>query len=77
MFQSIGFLINPDIPFRLLDPELRGARTLTFYEELLDSEWAEPFLGELGYTKDDARALGLSEEQIRELRSRYPGLAWW
>ncbi len=56
-----------DIPFGLLDPELRGARTLTFRDEVMDSELPLEALEEAGYTKEKLRALGFSEADIREL----------
>jgi len=56
-----------DIPFRLLDPELRGGRTLTFREEVMDSELPLEALEEAGYTVEKLQALGFSEADIREL----------
>jgi len=56
-----------DVRFRLLDPELRGARTLTFREEVMDSGLSLEALEEAGYTEEKLRALGLSEDDIREL----------
>jgi len=56
-----------DISFRLLDPELRGARTLTFRDEVMDTGLKLQDLEDAGYTKEKLQALGFSEDDIREL----------
>ncbi|MHC5034972.1 MAG: hypothetical protein ACYTFZ_08040 [Planctomycetota bacterium] len=53
-----------DIPFRLLDPELRGARTLTFREEVLAAGFDYEYLQEAGHTPENLEELGFTPEDF-------------
>ncbi|MCK4284406.1 MAG: hypothetical protein KAX44_08825, partial [Candidatus Brocadiae bacterium] len=59
-----------DLPFRLLNPELRGAATLTFREEMMDSWLNLRDLEEAGFTKEKLLELGFTHEDIQELEGR-------
>jgi len=56
-----------DITFRLLDPGLRGAGTLTFRDQVMDTGLKLQDLEEAGYTEEKLGALGFSEEDIKKL----------
>jgi hypothetical protein len=56
-----------DVTFRLLDPELRGARTLTFRDEVMDTGLRLEDLEGAGYSAEKLQALGFTEDDIREL----------
>lgn len=68
-FESAGYAVDEgwDIPFRLLNPELRGARTLTFREEIMASGLDVAELEEAGFTREKLEALGLTPDDLREL----------
>jgi hypothetical protein len=57
-----------DLSFRLLDPGRRGAETLSFREEAMGSRLSLSLLEGLGFNKERLRELGLTEEDLEELR---------
>jgi len=57
-----------DLPFRLLNVELRGAETLTFRDEIMGSNLDLEALEACGFGSDRLRELGLTEEDIEKLR---------
>ena len=59
-----------DLPFRLLNPELRGAATLTFREEIMDSWLNLRDLEEAGFTEEKLLELGFTQEDLQELEGR-------
>ncbi len=59
-----------DLPFRLLNPELRGARALTFLEEILASGIDRLDLDHGGLTREKLAELGLTEADLRKLGYR-------
>ncbi len=60
-----------DLPFRLLDPDRRGARGMTFREELAKAGSVRlEALEHYGYGEEELKKLGLSESEIRQLASR-------
>jgi len=56
-----------DIPFRLLNPDLRGAETLSFHDEVMESGMQSSALEAAGLTKEKLSALGLSAEDLAKL----------
>jgi hypothetical protein len=56
-----------DLRFRLLDPELRGAETMPFREELFGSGIRYYDLDHAGFTRDKLLELGLKERDMDEL----------
>ena len=63
-----------DIPFRLLDPELRGA-TRTYGRDIAASQVTLSQLMQEGIDKDDLKELGLTEDEIDSL-DRPGGGSW-
>lgn len=59
-----------DLPFRLLNPELRGARALTFLEEILATGINRSDLDHGGLTREKLAELGLTEADLRKLGYR-------
>ena len=59
-----------DIPFRLLDPELRGARQSTFRDDVMRSSLNLKALEPFGFDRGRLREMGLTEDQIQTLISR-------
>jgi len=60
-----------DIPFRLLDPERRGARTRTFRDEVIEADWLSlPELELFGFTEERLRGLGCTDEDLLRFRNR-------
>jgi len=57
-----------DLTFRLLDPELRGAKTATFREEVVGSGVSLEDLKAAGLDEDALKRLGLSDEDLGRLR---------
>ncbi len=57
-----------DLPFRLLDPELRGAKTATFREEVLGSGVSLDDLKEASLDEDALRHAGLTDDDLKKLR---------
>jgi hypothetical protein len=62
-----------DLPFRLLDVERRGAATLRFREDVMESEADIFLLEELGFDEKRLRELGLDFEDLQRLRARRQG----
>ncbi len=58
-----------DLPFRLIDPELRGARQATFPDEVMQSDVTLRVLREAGLGPDELKSLGLTDEDIEQLCS--------
>ncbi len=56
-----------DLPFRLLNPELRGVGTMTFREEVMHSALDMADLEEVGFTKEKLLELGFTQEDLQEL----------
>ncbi len=56
-----------DLPFHLLNPELRGTPPLTFHDELMGSGVQSSALERSGLTRQKLSELGLSEEDPRKL----------
>lgn len=56
-----------DLPFRLLDPELRGAAQLSFGDQIMDGYWGLRELEEAGFTTEKLRELGFSDEDLEKL----------
>jgi hypothetical protein len=63
-----------DLPFRLIDPERRGAVTLGFREEAMESGADISVLEGLGFSEERLRDLGLDSEDLESLRGS--GRAW-
>jgi type II secretory pathway pseudopilin PulG len=57
-----------DIPFRLLNPELRGAKTMKFREEVVGSGVRLEDLKAAGLDEDALKRLGLTDEDVKGLR---------
>ncbi len=57
-----------DLPFRLLDPELRGAKTATFRDEVLGSGVSLDDLKEAGLDEDALRHAGLTDDDLKKLQ---------
>jgi hypothetical protein len=56
-----------DLPFRLLDPELRGARQRGFRDEIMGADVSMRALEAAGFDADTLRELGLTEEDVENL----------
>ncbi len=56
-----------DLPFRLLDPELRGAKTATFRDEVVDSGLSPTDLAAAGLNEEALKRLGLSDSDVLKL----------
>jgi hypothetical protein len=59
-----------DLPFRLLDPERRGGVTLSFREDVMGSGMEMEPLERAGFTEQRLLELGLTEDDLAELRWR-------
>ncbi len=59
-----------DLPFRLLDPERRGAKTYTFHDEIMDSSLDLETLEVFGFGTVELEKLGFSVEDIETLGYR-------
>lgn len=57
-----------DRPFRLLNPELRGAKTMTFREEVFGAHLEKQDLKAAGLDEDALKRLGLTDEDLKALR---------
>jgi hypothetical protein len=57
-----------DIPFRLLNPELRGARSMTFRDEVTGTGMDPEELAEAGFPRERLLELGFAEEDLAKLR---------
>ncbi len=57
-----------DLPFRLLNPELRGARTRTFREEVMESGLGMEGIEVVGFTEEKLLELGFTQEDLEELK---------
>ena len=57
-----------DVVFRLLDPGLRGAKTMTFRDEAVNSGLTMGELKAAGLDEEALKRLGLSEEDLMRLR---------
>ncbi len=53
-----------DVPFRLLDPEMRGARQATFADEIKMAELTRSDLAEMGFTDETLRELGVEPDDL-------------
>jgi hypothetical protein len=62
-----------DLSFRLLDAGRRGAATLTFGEDVMESGADIFLLQELGFDEKRLRELGLDFEDLQHLRARRQG----
>ena len=62
---------DADIPFRLLDPERRGAGELALREEVgvMRGVTLEHLQG-IGYTEERLKSLGFTNDELQELRGR-------
>ena len=60
-----------DIPFRLFDPERRGARTRAFRDEVMEAGWLNlSELAPFGFDEARLRTLRFTDEDLRTLRNR-------
>jgi len=59
-----------DLPFRLLNPELRGATQSIFRDEVMGSSIDLSTLADLGLDEEKLRELGLSEDDVDSIRYR-------
>jgi hypothetical protein len=58
-----------DLPFRLLNPELRGAKTMAFRDEVLDAKLPMKDLQAAGLDEPALKRLGLTQDDLNKLRS--------
>ncbi len=56
-----------DLPFRLIDPELRGTRTRTFREDALEAYLSLQGLQAAGYTEEGLKDLGFTDEDLENI----------
>lgn len=59
-----------DLPFRLLNPELRGATTLSFRDDVMNSYVTLQHLEDAGFPREKLEELGFSADDLKELQRR-------
>ena len=69
-YDQTGSPYGRDFPFRLIDPELRGAKTRTFREDALAAYLSLQGLKAAGYTEEGLKDLGFTDEDLETIERR-------